>query len=569
MRSLLSVLPYLFISVSGLVSGDQLRPPPEVAVKNGTLVGVHNPKYGQDFFLGIPYALPPVGDLRYRHPQAVNESWAVKSATEYGAWCHSAPLTLPGFSQKGFSHAENEDCLTLNVVRPSGVHDFRKLPVLVWIHGGGLQEGGSADQRYNMSSVVQESVRMGTPIIGVSFNYRLSGFGFLTGRAVNESGIANLGLYDQRKALFWIQENIAAFGGDPSQVTISGESSGGISVGHHFLAFGGRDDGLFSGGIAESGGPLTPSALISLDQQDVFYEKVLNQTNCTGASDTIDCLRAIPAEILKLAFQGVSYYPVVDGALIEGLSSTALQEGRFVKRPLLTGSNTNEGTAFSIPAGIEVNNATDFSVFAAAFDTGHGLTQQTINDLATMYIQGLSNQEVQADLGSVSPSPGSSYGSLWGRATLYLGDSMFHAGRRYATEMWRKYGVPSYSYRFNAVPNGIDPKLLGATHFQEIPFVFRNFDGVGYVTNPLSSASSASSHKYDELAVLMSRMWISFAVNKSPNSHKVPNFKLTWPTYNTTAKNMVFGLEDTHLEDDTWRSQEIGRIISAFEEYKI
>ncbi|OJJ94625.1 hypothetical protein ASPACDRAFT_55720 [Aspergillus aculeatus ATCC 16872] len=558
MRTLLLIIPYLLVAVTA-------------TVKNGTLLGVYNPHFAQDFFLGIPYALPPVGDLRYQHPQAVNESWAMKSATEYGPWCHSAPLNLPGFSQKGFLHTESEDCLTLNVVRPSGVNECSKLPVLVWIHGGGLQEGGSADQRYNMTFLVEESVRMGTPIIGVSFNYRLSGFGFLYGRAVNESRLANLGLYDQRKALFWIQENIAAFGGDPSRVTISGESSGGISVGHHFLSFGGRDEGLFSGGIAESGGPLTPSALLSLDQQDVLYRKVLNQTNCTGAADSIDCLRAIPAETLKLAFQGVSFYPVIDGAMIEGLPSVALREGRFVKRPLLTGSNTNEGTAFSIPAKIKVDDAADFAAFATAFDTGHGLSPETIKDLATMYIQDVSSEEAQTALGTVSPSPGSSYGSLWGKATLYLGDSMFHAGRRYATDMWRTHGVPSYSYRFDAVPNGIDPKILGATHFQEIGFVFRNHAGVGYATNPLASNSTSLARKYDDLAVLMSRMWISFAVAKSPNSHQdaVANFDLKWPVYNAAARNMVFRLDNTHLEVDTWRQKEIDHIINVFEQYRI
>ncbi|KAL3455984.1 Alpha/Beta hydrolase protein [Aspergillus heterothallicus] len=180
MRGLLSILPSLVVPAAALAVTS------EVTVKNGTLIGAYSSEYNQDFVLGIPYAQPPVGNLRYRHPQALNESWTAKLA--------------------GFPHEENEDCLTLNVVRPSGLNKFNKLPVLVWIHGGGLQEGGSADQRYNMTFLVQESVQIGTPVIGVSFNYRLSGFGFLPGRAINESGIANLGLYDQRKALSWIQE---------------------------------------------------------------------------------------------------------------------------------------------------------------------------------------------------------------------------------------------------------------------------------------------------------------------------------------------------------------------------
>jgi carboxylesterase type B len=144
--------------------------------------------------------------------------------------------------------------LTLNVVRPSG-YDGVALPVGLWIHGGGYVEGGGADHRYNLSFIVKNAAEAGIPIIGVSINYRLAGWGFLFSKELQDAGAGNLGLRDQRIALSWVHENIAAFGGDPSKVTIWGESAGAGSVGAQLVAYGGRDDGLFRGAIAESGAP--------------------------------------------------------------------------------------------------------------------------------------------------------------------------------------------------------------------------------------------------------------------------------------------------------------------------
>lgn len=370
-----------------------------------------------------------------------------------------------------------------------------------------------------MSFIVQESVKMGTPMIGVSFNYRVSGFGFMQGTAFNQSGLANLGLYDQRLALHWIQENIEAFGADKSRVTIAGESSGGISVGHQYLAFGGRDEGLFSAGIAESGGIMTSAPLVPLDQQDVLYGNVLNATNCTNATDTVACLRSVPEKDLKAVFQGITYNPVIDGAIIDRMPSTALLEGRFVKRPILIGSNTNEGTSFTVRQNTTLNNQADLWNFVHAYEPGHGLTPAFISDIVAAYTSELSAQKVRADLGTVLPGPNSTFGPLYGAATLYIADMLFNACRRLTLQAWGKHGVESYSYHFNAVPQGIDPHLLGAAHFQEVAFVFNNLEGVGYTQNPLKSDNLVITRMYRDLAALMSRMWISFVVTHSPNSH--------------------------------------------------
>lgn len=184
---------------------------PAAHVINGSIVGRHLPSFDQDLFLGIPFARVP----RLDNPLPLNDSWTSPlEATTYGPTCY-------GFgSNQLLALQQSEDCLNLNVIRPSGVSENEKLPVLVWIYGGGFRQGSSADPMWNMSYMVQTSVENGQPIIGVSINYRLSFLGFPAGKEVLTAGATNLGLKDQRIALEWIQENIRAFGGDPKKVTI-------------------------------------------------------------------------------------------------------------------------------------------------------------------------------------------------------------------------------------------------------------------------------------------------------------------------------------------------------------
>jgi carboxylesterase type B len=163
----------------------------------------------------------------------LDEAWAgTHLATKYPPHC-------AGFGEDQVGVEQSEDCLYLNVIRPTGIKETADLPVAVWIHGGGLEEGGSADKRYNLSFIVDHSVQMGTPVIGVSFNYRLSAFGFLSGQEALDAGITNIGFRDQRLALQWVSENIAAFGGSPEKVTIFGESSGAESITAQILAYNG------------------------------------------------------------------------------------------------------------------------------------------------------------------------------------------------------------------------------------------------------------------------------------------------------------------------------------------
>lgn len=204
---------------------------PTVTVKNGTYQGLYSPEYDQDFFLGMRYAQPAE---RFELARPLNSTWnGTALATEYPPHC-------VGYGSDDTGYTVSEDCLYLNVVRPAGTNASSNLPVAVWIHGGGLVMGGSADKRYNLSFIVQNSVDLGTPIVAVSLNYRLSAFGFLCGSEALDAGITNNGFRDQRQALRWVNENVAAFGGDPTKVTIWGESSGAESLNAQVLAYNGE-----------------------------------------------------------------------------------------------------------------------------------------------------------------------------------------------------------------------------------------------------------------------------------------------------------------------------------------
>lgn len=341
---------------------------PIVTVKNGSYVGRYNPIYNEDEFLGMPYAQPPLGYLRFRPPASLNTTWnGTREATNYSPIC-------VGYGSDSNYFNSSEDCLMINVIRPSG-QPSEPLPIIVWLYGGGFYEGGTQDQRYNLSRIVQKSVEANKPMIAVSLNYRLSAFGFLCSKEVAANGTGNVGLRDQRLALHWIQENIGAFGGDPKKVTLWGESAGGIAIGRHLVAYGGRDDKLFRAAIMESGGPLErwPYATPHPNEySEELYTNLTKGTGCNNATSPLECLRYLPFSQLNAALNitdtwiaGTGLGPwvsVIDDDFLQDYCSTQINDGRFVKVPILYGTNTDEGTAIS-PTGI--NTDEDFRAAVA------------------------------------------------------------------------------------------------------------------------------------------------------------------------------------------------------------
>ncbi|KAJ5635900.1 carboxylesterase [Penicillium longicatenatum] len=526
---------------------------PTAETRNGTYHGIHNDNYNQDFFLGIPYAQQPVGYLRLRTPQSLNESWTMpRNATEYSPAC-------VGYKQ---SVGASEACLTLNVIRPSGVSPNERLPVAVWIYGGGFTSGSSANQQYNLSFIVEESVKVSSPIIAVSLNYRLHCWGFMWSKEIKEAGVGNLGFRDQRLALHWIQENIDAFGGDPSKVTIWGESAGANSVGTQLIAYGGRDDGLFRAAISESGAPSTYDRYQIPKDWQPYYDAIVEAANCNFASDTLTCLRTVPTNKLHAIFDNSSIVPVhtltgltgpqfvqvIDGDLIQESATVQLQQGKFVKVPYIIGANADEGTSFAV-SGISTDE--QFQTLVASW----GLDNATVAILTALY-PNIPEIGIPA---SMVGSPPAGYGDQYKRVAAFQGDVNIHAGRRLASQAWAKHNVSAYSYLFDVINHGAGP-LVGADHGSEIAYVFDNVDGVGYAVgqNPMENEAPS----YQHVAKKMSRFWISFFADMTPN-HSQDNHE-DWPSYNLQNPEII--LFNTKFESpalvipDTYRAEGIDYI---------
>lgn len=259
----------LLLATTGLLQTVGALTAPVATTQNGTYRGRYLDGWNQDVFLGMPYAQPPLGDLRFRWPQSINTSFdGIRDASAYGYSCQ----------QYHTSFNISEDCLNLNVIRPSG--NYTNLPVLVWIFGGGLYTGSTADPQYNLSGVVKVSQDMGQPIIAVSMNYRLGMWGFLQTPGLVAEGNSNAGLADQRLALRWLQDNIASFGGDPTRVVIWGESAGAQSIAYHLFSYGGRNDGLYRGAIMESGGPTGMKAAVFVASLELTAKQDVRSKIC-------------------------------------------------------------------------------------------------------------------------------------------------------------------------------------------------------------------------------------------------------------------------------------------------
>lgn len=550
------------LSTAAVIQSTSIRQEaaPSVQVRNGSYYGQFNANYNQDMFLGIPYAQPPVDDLRFRPPQPLSTTWnGTRNATEYSPQCFGY-----GSDTWVLGNYVSEDCLTINVVRPHGVSSDAALPVAVWIHGGGLTNGGSSDPRYNLSFIVNQGVDMGTPFIAASINYRLSAWGFLFSSELKAEGAGNIGFRDQRLALQWVQENIASFGGNPGQVTIWGESAGGRSVGAQLLAFGGRDDGLFHAAIMESGVGVTALemdfgevASTTPNYQDI-YDRIVDKTNCSASVDTLRCLRRVPTWTLSDIINSTSissWQASVDGDFLPTKPSTLLKDGQFVKVPIINGANFDEGAQFGTKG---INTTAQWESYLTTL----GANNATIEQLSTLYPD-IPSLGLPATLEGRPEGQYAYYGTQWKRAVAFGGDRSIHAPKRQWTRYWAAANVTAYSYHFNVLVNGIK-FLEGANHFVEVAFVFNNTNGLGYETVVAKNPFEGEPETFFELANIMSRMWVSFITKHDPNFNGVTD--VAWPVYELHApQNMAFDVNISsiaYVEPDTYRAEQIDYLIA-------
>ena len=320
---------------------------PIVNLGYATVVG--SSLLGIDSWKGIPYAQPPVGNLRLKPPQPITSKLGTVVTTGVPRACpqfytstntSSLPLDVvtelldSGIVQT--ATVAGEDCLTVNVQRPSSATASSKLPVVFWIFGGGFEFGST--QIYDASELILTSVAQGKDIIYVSVNYRVGGFGFLAGSEILKDGSSNLGLLDQRLGLQWVADNIAKFGGDPSKVTIWGESAGSISVFDQMALYNGnytyKQKPLFRAGIMDSGS-IVPADPVDGVKGNQIYSAVVKAAGCSGSADSLNCLRSVPYETYLQAVNSVpgifdyssvalSYLPRPDGEFLPGIPSHML-----------------------------------------------------------------------------------------------------------------------------------------------------------------------------------------------------------------------------------------------------
>lgn len=464
-----------------------------VATDKGPVVGVRGETMNK--FLGIPYAKPPVGNLRWQPPQPVARWHGLRDATQFASHCPqgASPFGLP---------SDTEDCLYLNVYAPNHKGERQdaphKHPVMVWIHGGALFLGESDD--YNPIKLVQNE-----DVVVVTINYRLGFLGFLAHPALTaeSGGSGNYGLMDQQAALAWVQRNIRHFGGDPNNVTIFGESAGGLSVHSHLASP--KSAGLFHKAIIQSGA-------YALDQptQAVADAGGAARMATLGCADPTDaaCLRALPVETL-LANQGsAGFVPNIDGNVLTQSIRSALASGQFNKVPVLQGSTHDEWRLF-----VALQNE-----FVSGPMTAAQYPTVIANFLQVPPAQAAFFANVLYPLAAYS-SPSVAFGALGT-------DVVFACGARTSNRLLSQH-VSTYAYEFND-PN--PPQLFlppvsfpyGAYHASEIQYVL----GVRpNVPAPAMTADQAG------LSDIMVSYWGRFAKNGNPNSRHTPD----WAPYSVAT----------------------------------
>ncbi|PPQ91357.1 hypothetical protein CVT25_004124 [Psilocybe cyanescens] len=521
--------------------GEVIAVPPTVQLDSGTFMGALSGSTHR--FLGVPYAKPPVGDLRYRLPQTIPPYTGSYDATNYGSNCIQPGTNTPNILDIAGSVAqgivntvfgpviqgESEDCLTLNVIRPATATLSSNLPVLLWIYGGAFQSGSTSFT--DGGPVVERSITLGSPVIYVSINYRVNAFGFLGGSEVKAAGVGNLGFQDQREAMRWVQKYISQFGGDPTKVTLWGQSAGAISISLQMLVNGGNPAGLFRGAFMESGGPIPLSDLT--DSQE-SYDALVAGTGCSSASDTLACLRTVPLATLKTAVNNIgasssvvnSFGPGVDGSLITDNPQVLVQQGMVANIPYVTGNCDDEGTLFALPVANNVITDADFRTYVKG--AYPGLTDAQIDQIAIMYPSDIT-QGSPFDTGilnAITPQ--------YKRLAALLGDAILQAPRRWMLQ--------------NTVATNPNVWVFLSKRFKLLP-----------VVGSMHSSDLVNSYGGGE----MQDQVIRFANTLNPNGQGLVDFQ--WPRYTLQSRQTLTYLDGfipLAISQDTYRQDAMNYLTS-------
>ncbi len=486
-------------------------PGPQVALTQGTVEGVL--QYDIQSFKGIPFAAPPVGPLRWRAPQPAANWQGIRIADHFASDClqeaaafDDAPLTVK----------PSEDCLYLNVWRPASASANAKLPVMVWIYGGGMVSGGTSPAIYDGTAFAHDGV------VFVSFNYRVGRFGYfafpeLTKEDADHGLLGNYGLMDQIAALKWIKANIAAFGGDPDNVTIFGESAGGMAV--NTMLTSPLAEGLFNRAIIQSGGGrgglMGSNTVTTSEALGVNFARA----NGIGGTDAaaLKALRALPADKvtggLGLATSGQQHDtyggPMIDGKLLVETSDVAYAAGHNAKVPVMVGANTAD-------LGFVTGDSKD-ALFATTADPA-------------------------ATKAAYDPEGSASLDQV--RAEMAMDKTMLEPARLTA-RLLAAQGLKVYEYRYGYIASQKKPQSpFGAPHASELPFVFETVAG--------RYGATATAQDYDAARVVHA-YWVNFAKTGDPNGGTLP----AWPAYDAGTDPILLLTPEAGAtaEADPWKAR--------------
>lgn len=455
-----------------------------------------------DAWLGIEYSTQPVGEDRFKPVTWPTAFEGTKKATSYGPICYQNPYS---------SNQQSEACLNANIYRPSGISLDKKLPVFIFLHGGSFTSGSG--RSFDGAQFVAKSAQ---PLIVVTAQYRLGALGNLPSKLMEEEGLLNLGVRDQRMMLEFMQKYVGYFGGDAERITLGGLSAGGHAVGIHMFHNYGEDAGkpLFSQAILASGSE-TARAFPGVDYplyQRQFGE-FMDYVNCpiSPNSAALECLRGLEVDdiqfISSALFKASNYnvtwpfQPVSPGPLFEKHGSTSGQDGTFFKIPILISSSTNEGAGFA-PQDLRTNK--EYLNFWKTLTPG--LTDEDLQDLERLYPDPQTNPEslyVPEPLSFISPQ--------FERVSAALADYSYICPVQGTADRLSSAGATVYKARFNT-PN-YAPAYQGVPHASDASY----FNG-------------QMGTQYPDIADIYSAYYASFVVSGDPNTFKVASAP-TWEVY--------------------------------------
>ncbi|RDW81781.1 putative triacylglycerol lipase [Aspergillus mulundensis] len=452
-------------------------------------------------WLGIRYAAPPVGPLRFSAPQDPEDETEIQNATQHGSMCIRT-------SRYPAPEGSAEDCLFLDVYAPAGATGAspRLLPVYVFIQGGGFSSNGNP---YNNGTGLVQASDMN--IVVVNFNYRVGPYGFLAGSEIVQGGSVNNGLKDQIKVLEWVQSHIKEFGGDPDHVVLGGDSAGGASVTLLLSAYGGRDDGLFHAAAAES---QSFANMLTVDEAQYAYDNLVNRTGCTGAGDTLGCLRDVDIDTLQrenivTPFPGTQrrplymYGPVIDDNLVPDYTYRMFQQGRFIKVPVIFGDVTNEGTKF-VPENLSSLSAVQVWLQAQ----WPALTSEHFSRINEYYLQVVN---------STQPYPNST--RYWRPVSDAYGEIRYVCPGIALSGAYADANVSNWNYRYAVQDPDDEASGLGVYHVVELNAIWGP-ENV-YWTDTVGTEPPASYYTSNaDIIPIMQGYWTSFIRSYDPNTYR-------------------------------------------------